>query len=196
MKKYAVILAGSLLLLSLVGCTAKSNTPVESSGSGTVQTNPAGEVIPESTKDYKETTAPPSTEKLPDKDAVPVDIISVYVPNEDATGLVKDLDSVDKLSAQSLVDKMAELGILEEGTQVLKYEAEDGVATLDLDRIPSSGTAGESIMLVAIGNMFTENMEVDKVRLLVNGENYSSGHIEFGDDDYLTYNSEYKKLGE
>lgn len=194
MKKYVAILAGGLLALSLAACSPTANKPAESSG--TVQTNPAGEIIPESTKDYKETTAPISTEKLPDKDAVPVDIISIYVPNDDATGLVKDLDSVDELTAQSLVDKMVELGILEEGTQVLKFEEKDGVGTLDLDRIPSSGTAGETMMLTAIGNMFTENFELDKIRLLVNGENYSSGHIEFGDDDYLTYNRDYKKLGE
>ena len=51
-------------------------------------------------------------------------------------------------------------------------------------------------MFTCIGNTFVENFELDSLKLLVNGDNYSSGHIEQGDDDYLTYNSKYKTLGE
>ena len=32
--------------------------------------------------------------------------------------------------------------------------------------------------------------------MCIRDSNYSSGHIEQGDDDYLTYNSKYKTLGE
>ena len=99
---------------------------------------------------------------------------------------------MDKLTAQTLVDKLIEYGVLEEGTEVLKFDMADGVGTLDLSKVPSSGTAGETLMLMSIGNTFTENFELEKLKLLVDGKNYSSGHIEQGDDDYLQFEMDYK----
>jgi len=82
-----------------------------------------------------------------------MEIISVYSSNEDATGLNQAMDAVDELTAQSLVDKLIEYGVLEEGTEVLNFDTKDGVGTLDLSKVPSSGTSGEMLMLTAIGNL-------------------------------------------
>ena len=49
-------------------------------------------------------------------------------------------------------------------------------------------------MLTAIGNTFTENFELNKLKLLVNGKNFSGGQIKQGDNDYLEYDKNYKKL--
>ncbi len=48
-------------------------------------------------------------------------------------------------------------------------------------------------MLNSIANTFIENYELDKLKLLVNGENYESGHIIQGDEDYLEFSSDYKE---
>ena len=42
-------------------------------------------------------------------------------------------------------------------------------------------------MLNAIGNTFIENYELDKLKLLVNGENYKGTSITHGDGDYLVF---------
>ena len=164
MKKFIMCFVGAMLVLSLAACTP---TPVKQSESAT--------------EPMVEASTGGASDKVPD-------------PNVDATGLNQAMDAVDELTAQSLVDKLIEYGVLEEGTEVLNFDTKDGIGTLDLSKVPSSGTSGELLMLTAIGNTFTENFELDKLKLLVDGKNYSSGHIEHGDNDYLEYNRDYKKL--
>lgn len=177
MKKLTMLFAGVMLVLSLAACTP---TPVKQAETAT--------------QPMVEASTGGATDKVPDPNVEPMEIISVYSSNEDATGLNQAMDAVVELTAQALVDKLIEYGVLEDGTEVLKFDMADGVGTLDLSKVPSSGTSGELIMLTSIGNTFTENFELDKLKLLVNGENYSSGHIEHGDSDYLEYNRDYKKL--
>lgn len=202
MKKIMMCFVGTALMLSLAACTPttkKQNTTANSM---------------ENNMENVETQAPGGAfDKVPDPTAESVAVVSIYAGNEDATGLKKSMSEVKELDAQALVDKLIEEGVLEEGTTVLSFEmvggseAEEGgpgaekaesseasekTGTLDLSKVPSSGTAGESLMLGALGNTFIENFELDKLKLLVNGENYSSGHIEQGDDDYLEYYSEKK----
>ena len=174
MKKLFMCLAGALLVLSLAAC---SPTQVKKESTAP---NP------------QEVTTGGASDKVPDPNVEPMDIVSIYSANEDATGLNQAMDAVDELTAQALVDKLIEYGVLEEGTEVLKFDVADGVGTLDLSKVPSSGTAGETLMLMSVGNTFTENFELEKLKLLVDGKNYSSGHIEQSDDDYLQFKMEYK----
>ncbi|MBS6642100.1 MAG: GerMN domain-containing protein [Clostridiaceae bacterium] len=199
MKKFMMCFVGAALMLSLAACTPttkKQNTTANSM---------------ENNMEEVETAAPGGAfDKVPDPTAESVDVISIYTGNEDATGLKKSMTEVKELDAQALVDKLIEEGVLSEGTKVLSFEVAGGsdeeeggpgaekeasseasekIGTLDLSEIPSSGTTGEELMLGALGNTFIENFELDKLKLLVNGENYSSGHIEHGDDDYLEYYS-------
>lgn len=49
----------------------------------------------------------------------------------------------DELDAQELLDKMAEMGVIEEGITVDKFEQKDGALTLDLSSLKeSSAQAG------------------------------------------------------
>lgn len=195
MKKFMACFAGAVLMVALAACTPTTKKQSTESMSST---------------DNIETQAPGGAwDKVPDPTAESVDVVSIYSGNEDATGLDKKMTEVKELDAQALVDKLVEAGVLEEGTKVLSFEmtgdsaeeggpaaanestsaAEEKIGTLDLSQVPSSGTAGETLMLGAIGNTFIENYELDKLKLLVNGKNYSSGHIEQGDDDYIEYYS-------
>lgn len=177
MKKFTMFFAGVMLILSLAACTP---TPVKQA-----ETAPEPQV---------EGSTGGASDKVPDPNVEPMEIISVYSSNEEATGLNQAMDAVDELTAQALVDKLIEYGVLEEGTEVLNFNTAEGVGTLDLSKVPTSGTAGETLMLTAIGNTFTENFSLDKLKLLVNGKNYSGGHIEHSDSDYLEYNRDYKKM--
>lgn len=47
------------------------------------------------------------------------------------------------------------------------------------------------MFLTEIGNTFTENFELGKLKLKVNGANYSGKDIQQGDGDYLTYRTDY-----
>lgn len=175
MKKLTMLFTGVLLVLSLAACTP---TPVKKAETAEVP--------------QIEASTGGASDKVPDPNVEPMEIISIYSSNEDATGLNQAMDAVDELSAQAIVDKLIEYGVLEEGTEVLKFDMAEGVGTLDLSKVPTSGIAGESLMLMAIGNTFTENFELDKIKLLVNGENYTSDHILHGDDDYLEFQRDYE----
>lgn len=177
MRKFIVFLMSAMLMMSLAACTP--------------------------TQPKMETTAPDpqvmastggASDKVPDPNAEPMEIISVYSQNNDATGLNQAMDAVDELTAQGLVDKLIEYGVLEEGTKALKFDMADGTGTLDLSQVPSSGSTGDLLMLTAVGNTFIENFELDKLKLLVNGENYSGGHIQLGDNEYLEYVKDYKEI--
>lgn len=177
MKRIIIGFAGVILVLSLAACAPTPQQPTAA------QSMPSAEA-----------TTGGASDKVPDPNAEPMDIISVYCPNKDGKGLYQSMDAVPQLTAQSLVDKLIEGGILEKGTKALKFDTADGIGTLDLNKVPTSGTTGENLILTAIGNTFTENFKLDKLKLLVNGKNYSSGHIKHGDKDYLEFNSDYKKM--
>ncbi len=193
MKKIAMCLVGAMTVLSLAACTPTAPKETKAQPIETAET-----------KDGR-------AEKVPDPNAPELDLVSIYSGNDDATGLVVNMEGIEELDAQHIVDLLATAGVLEEGTVVNSFEVEGGekagpgvevtegaggerIGTLDLSKVPESGTAGEQVILGSIGNTFIESFELDKLKLLVNGENYSSGHIEHGDEDYLTFISDYEKF--
>ena len=96
MKKFIMCFVGAMLVLSLAACTP---TPVKQSESAT--------------EPLVEASTGGASDKVPDPNVEPMEIISVYSSNEDATGLNQAMDAVDELTAQSLVDKLIEYGVLE-----------------------------------------------------------------------------------
>ncbi len=177
MKKIILFIMSTMLMMFLAACTP--------------------------TQPKMETTAPDpqlmsstggASDKVPDPNAEPMEIISIYSQNEDGTGLNQAMDAVSELSAEAMVDKLIEYGVLDEGTTVLKFEKKDGTAVLDLSKLSAKGSNREALMVTAIGNTFIENFELDKLKLLVNGKNYTGEQIKQGDNDYLEYEKNYKKM--
>lgn len=200
MRKITMCLIGAMTVLSLAACTPTTEKNArQSNGSGSVKP-PVN--VEETTKEV--------VEKLPDLDAPVLEMAFIYSGNSDATGLVRNTEDVESLDEDTLVDLLIQYGVLEEGTTSLSFVIEGGekagpgaaaadssgerVGILDLSAVPESGTAGEQVILASIANTFTENFELDKLKLLVNGENYSSGHVEHGDEDYLYYEDKYEKF--
>ncbi len=126
---------------------------------------------------------------------------------------------VEELTEQTLVEKLIEYGVLDEGTQVLSFEIEgledapsvdssgpvgpvgpgagkEVIGTLNLSKVPAWTADNERQMLICICNTFMDNFQLDEVKLLVNGENYSGAGITLGDEDYLEYGSNYKNVSE
>ncbi len=201
MKKFIMCLAGAMMAFSLAACTPTEVTETTPSG---VQRNPEG-ITPEM---VAESNA--AIQREADEAAPIFEMAFIYVSNSDASGLVRKRVDLEGVTEQSLVDCLIEEGILDEETVVNSFEIEGGekvgpgmdvdaaesgerIGTLDLSKVPESGTAGETVMLNAIANTFIENYELDKLKLLVNGENYESGHIVHGDEDYLEFSSDYKE---
>lgn len=177
MRRFIVFLMSAMLVLSLAACAP---TQVK-----TETTAPDPQVM---------ASTGGASDKVPDPDVEPMEIISIYSKNDDGTGLNQAMDAVDKLTAEALVDKLIEYGVLEDGTKVLKFDTADGTGTLDLSQVPAGDEGEELLMLTAVGNTFTENFELDKLKLLVNGKNYSGKKVKQGDSDYLEYVKNYKEV--
>ncbi|MCI8838405.1 MAG: GerMN domain-containing protein [Hungatella sp.] len=202
MKKLIMCLAGLMTAVSLAACTP---TQVTESAPQAAKQNPDGitpEMVAESNAAIK---------READSAAPVYDVAFIYVPNSDATGLTREEVSLEAMTEQVLVDCLVEKGVLEADTTVNSFDIEGGekpgpgvsadavgsgerIGTLDLSGIPESGTAGEVAMLNAIANTFIENYELDKLKLLINGENYESGHIAHEDGDYLEFIDKYEKF--
>ncbi len=178
MRKFIVMLMSVIMMMSLAACT-----PTQPK----METTAPGPQVEASTGG--------ASDKVPDPNVEPMEIISIYSQNDDASGLNQAMDAVDTLTAEALVDKLVEYGVLEEGTKVLKFDSQDGTGTLDLSKAPVKGSTGDLVMLTAVGNTFIENFELDKLKVLVNGKNFTSDTIKQGDNDFLEYVKDYKKIG-
>ncbi len=161
-------------------------------------------------------------ETLPYRGPVPFDaeameaMLFVYRSNADGTELERVTSYADELTEQVLVDKLIEYGVLETGTELLSFEmegsikagpgmsaeemetagTEDRIGYLNLSKVPALDAAAEKVMLNCIAATFIDNYQLDKLKLLINGENYKSENITQGDKDYLVFDMHYKNVEE
>lgn len=192
MKKLTMCVAGAMMVLSLAACTPTQTKTESQSNNTPVAEQPTGG----------------ASDKVPDPNAPALVPISLYYENEDSTGLLKVMDEVEgELSAQALIDKLIGVDVLEEGTQVISFtvegeeapevgpgaesaaegEGSERIGVLDLSQTPQWDVKYEQLMLDSVGNTFIENYNLDKLKLLVNGQNYSSENVTQSDDTYLLY---------
>lgn len=188
MKRWILGLTAAVMAVSLAACTPTTQKQQETST-----------VSPEEVKAAKESAAElveQSTggafDKVPDPNIKAVAVISIY-HGDDNGKLVQDMDSLDdeNLDAQTLVDKLIEYGVIMEGTEVLSFDIQgdedNATGILNLSEAESAEGASDEMFLTELGNTFIENFELRKLKLKVNGENFSGDEIKQGADDYLTY---------
>ena len=104
--------------------------------------------------------------------------LRVYSVKSDKSGLKQNMDGIDgdELDAQELLDKMAEMGVIEEGITVDKFEQKDGALTLDLSSLKESS---DKLVVMAIANTFIQNYEAKTLELSVAGEKIGDGPMSF-----------------
>lgn len=200
MKRWITCLAGVMMACSLAACTPTQVT----------ETVPQKEANPEGITPEMVAESNASIKREADKTAPIYEMAFIYVPGSDSAKLVRERVDLEIVTEQALVDCLIEKGVLEEGTVVNAFDIEGGqkagpgagadvadggerTGTLDLSKIPDAGADGETAMLTSIANTFIDNYELDKLKLLINGENYESGHTVQGDNDYLEYSDDYQE---
>ena len=203
MKRWIMYVMGIMMAFSLAACkpTEVTETIPQAVGGGG---NPAG-LTPEM---VKESNA--AIERLPEQDAPVYEMAFIYYINSGKTGLVREVTDIEELTEEALVQCLIEKGVLEEGTEALGFGIEGGekagpgvdaadagdgerIGTLDLSGIQQADAALEQLILDAIANTFIENYELDKLKLQIDGDNYTSENITQGDEDYLFYVDKYEK---
>ena len=189
MKKWLVGLTAAAMAFSLAACTPTTQKQAETTAA---QTGTETAMVPQTTGG--------AADKVPDPNVEPVAVVSIYHKG-DSDGLVQDMDALssEKMDARELVLKLVDYGVLTEGTDVLSFTVEkegteDAEGVLDLNQAVSAEGCSDEMFLTEIGNTFTENFELARLKLTVNGANYQGDEITQGDGDYLTYNSNYDSL--
>ncbi len=161
MKQWiAFILCG----LMLTGCAA---APVET-------TAPVPPVT--ATQPAAAETAPPETIGTQEH------IITLYAPNEDATGFIYTSWEVSGISAETICGSLIEAGVLNEDVAFNHLLLENGQLTLDVNdafrrQLMSYGTAGEYMMVGSVVNTLLSAYGAETVMITVNGEVMESGHV-------------------
>ena len=188
MKKAAMYFAAVLMAASLGAC---SPTQIDEEPAA-APSNPAG-LTPEM-METRETV-----EKTGDPNAPVYDMAFIYYP--DGSKLIRETVDVEEMNEVMLVGVLIDYGVLEEGTEALSMVVEGGekagpgvsaedagsgerTGTLDLSQFDG---AGDPQKVSALANTFIENYELDKLAVLVNGENFGGGDAEgwlYFDDDY------------
>ncbi len=190
MKKWLLGLMAVVTAVSLAACTP--TTQKNTNAKNTTEASGGGETVAQTTGGAED--------KVPDPNVEPVAVISIYHKG-DGDSIVQEMDSLDteQLDAQALVDKLISYQVLTEGTKVLSFQItnegqEDAEAVLDLNQAVSGEDCSDEKFLTELGNTFIENYELSRMKLTVNGANYQGSSITQGDNDYLTYNSEYEMV--
>lgn len=177
MKKFMAIVTAVAAAAALAACTPTVRENGDEAGHQH-QTPPAGAM--------EQSTIDGALEKEQMVvDADPTVTVCVYSVNADGTGLKQNMDAVDgeELTAQALMDKMAEIGVVESGITVTSFDDQDGVLTLDLSSLKKSS---DEMVVTAIANTFIQNYEAAEISISVAGEKLG--------DSPMTFLKEYKKM--
>lgn len=163
MKKLIALL---LCALMLCGCTPEAQ-PTEPA------TEPPTEKVTES--DVQMATVPAT---IPE-----VLTVTIYHGNANADGFETTEFEVEEMNMNVLVEKLIEVGVLNEDVFIASMQFKDGGIILHfndafVDQLNTMGTAGERMMVGSVVNTFlTAFNNVDKVSIRVNREIIESGHV-------------------
>ncbi len=190
MKRCIMLLASAMMVLLLAACTPTTEKNQESqSQTETPAMPPTTEAVVADTPEKRNA----GNENLPSLAAV-----SVYRVSKNGDGLVQEMDNLEseELVDQALVDLMVKYEILEEGTEIISFELDEGKGTLNLNQLTSS----EDEMRIravteSVVNTFTENFELESGLILqINGEVFSLEAMEPDEDGMMYYNADYRKF--
>ncbi|WP_158540617.1 GerMN domain-containing protein [Romboutsia weinsteinii] len=165
MKKFTFILLCFLCLsFFTVGCSDSSNLP-QSEEDNTPKSNSENSVV-----------------------------ATIYTSDKNAENLVNKEVTLSEITANTIFEELKNVDIIVPDTKLNKFDKYEDADNQTVGIIDFSnefynfnlGSSYESIMLDSIAKTYIENFNLDKFKILVNGEEYQSGHILFDDDDYFT----------
>lgn len=167
MKRIMLLITSTMLAATLAACAPTTEQNKE--------TRKAPPAMQESVDGAADKTAAVETD--------PTVTVCIYSVAEDKSGLKQNMDGLDAetLDAQLLLDKMAELQVIEAGITVDKFEQKGTTLTLDLSSLQKSG---DKQLTAAIANTFLQNFDSEdgELHLSVGGENVDSSPLKFVKD--------------
>lgn len=125
----------------------------------------------------------------------PLEILTVFSPNENADGFVKTDIAVPSITDAVIIQQLVNVGVLAEDTSVstvMEVSTDTGKATLEADfndalrqSLLPMGTAGEYVLMGCVVNTFLTAYQADAITITVEGEVLETGHSVY--DQPLTF---------
>lgn len=190
MKNKKIMLVLSILSISIfaIGCTnaqVGNDTPKKETKSNTNVEQPKEENNAEKEVPNKKTTSTPKEEKKT-QSAI------IYSFDVDKTDLIENKVDLSKIDENTLFEELQKLKVVPESAKLNSFTTKDidGIKTGILDvnsdfAKPNLGSDAETLMLDSVARTYIKNMNVEQIKLTVDGANYESGHIVLEDGDYL-----------
>lgn len=128
-----------------------------------------------------ETAAPTEPDPIPMETNASGYALTLYAPNEDATGFICSTWEISELRPSAICDALIEAGVLREDSRFNSIQAEGSQVTLDVNTafgqyIASFGTAGEYTILGSVVNTLLAAYNAETVLITVDGQVLESGH--------------------
>lgn len=116
----------------------------------------------------------------------PLEILTVFSPNENADGFDKTDIAVPAITDDVIIRQLVNAGVLAEDTSVstvMEVSTDTGKATLEADfndalrqSLLPMGTAGEYVLMGSVVNTFLTAYQADAITITVEGEVLETGH--------------------
>lgn len=190
MKNKKIMLVLSILSISIfaIGCTNAqigNDTPKKETKSNTNVEQPKEENNTEKEVPNKKTTSTP-------KEEAKTQSATIYSFDVDKTDLIENKVDLNKIDENTLFEELQKLKVVPESAKLNSFTTKDidsvktGILDVSSDFTKSNlGSDAETLMLDSVARTYTKNMNVEQIKITVDGSNYESGHIVLEEGDYL-----------
>lgn len=121
-------------------------------------------------------------------------VATIYTTDEESLSLVDKKVNLSAITPEAILDQLKTCKVVPEKTQINSFKTHQSDDSLSVGVIDFSeefynfnlGSGFESMMLNSVAKTYIENFELNKLKILVDGSDYQSGHILFEKDDYFT----------
>jgi len=118
---------------------------------------------------------------------------TIYLPNiEDGCLDSQDL-TINKLTPNILFNELKNNNIITKNTNLISFDTyiknNENIGVINFSKEFYSfnlGSLGELLMLNSIAKTYIVNFDLDKFKILIEGNEYESGHVSFRENEYFT----------
>lgn len=122
---------------------------------------------------------------------------SIYISDIESDSIVNKKVKVNEITSTSIFEELKNENIIVSDTNLnsfntYKNQDEELIGVLNLSKEfynSNLGSGFESMMLNSIAKTYMENFNLDKFKILIDDEEYESGHILIQKDEYFTKDS-------
>lgn len=166
-----------LMCLLLTGCGSAVPDPTTSQPDPTPA--PTAAAV---TEEATQAPTTPATEPPSAAATTPVLTYTLYLPDENAEGFVKQEVQTGLINADTVLAELQMAGVLSDNVLINAFGADGDQLNIDFnaafaDLVNSMGTSGERMIIGSVVNTYLSAFQAESVYFTVNGEVLESGHV-------------------